>query len=962
MHNNTIHLLVGCGTAGLVTMAEQIKRRAYSKGGADGGIYCYLAVDSDKGSLCCFAKVFERLAGGRLAGLVRTIHLSCDDYDSFEAFVKHHFAIPFLNGNDADGLKRLQEHWWYDDDGRPYGEKQREPERAVDFYGLTWRKLPEIEEAVDNLVEAALNKSWEDGPPTFDVHVIASLAEETGRGSWSLVEFKVRECLEKRGFPVRPVGILFDASIYRDEFCHPEKYLRLKVNALTGLSELSTWMDNERRKKPISYRLPNLDMPARENCDVLAVGCKEKSPRSAEGPICSPLFKCRNANHPCSPAECFKATGRELFLKMASATVSASRINSFSPSSISTSSSATFDVEVDKIDAFCRNRARAIVLNEMRTSSDDVSSAVSQFFESIPINARVRDFSDIRPDQKGSLWQRVAFELVRRASPVFERILHELPTDPDVIKYDLLRSPTVDYVQEALTAVLSALGFRDGDEHIRETVRAFAMGVFRGSLGQRPSLGRLKAFLRNFIDEMAVAHELPVSIEAPIPADVAVKKFRERTILERLLGKPQFSEEEIFALVHRHEEVFAGILVDQLLVDSYGKMRIVIEKMTACVLKEAQHLIASVDIIEAGCTTVLDKLTEDELRDVGISKGTDPFEQLFVVAPDSDLKAIVENGANRILKPIVESRDSLDRLIGEAVVIGSSFGDSFERMVNRVAEEFDKAHGEESLKDYVSHQLSEIVGSHVFLNEDFIEDNFSFLKVLERNRQYWNEEARRCDGNPEILERKSGFFRRTLGAELVIDDNELRCPILPPVRVLKYSIIDTFAYYARPDVSEPHEETMIVSVPFEKEEDWKTYRDKDAIDIEFGGLKWTMIDITDPATSAYSYSAVVDASIVPSVNRSLSADFPDEIDKGSKPEENIYVRRHPFDSISAFGYYRERVVTEKLIESERKDGKPIFDEDATLGGLGHVSPFYVRNDEVSEARWKPWMTDINEDK
>lgn len=315
MNRETVHLLVGCGTAGLATMAAQIERRAYSKGGADGGIYCYLAVDSDKGSLCCFANVLERMARERFSGLVRTIFLSCDDYDSFGEFVKHHFAIPFLNGNNVDGLKRLQEHWWYDDDGRPYGEKQREPERAVDFYGLTWRKLPEIEEAVDNLVEAALNKSWEDGPPTFDVHVIASLAEETGRGSWSLVAFKVRECLEKRGFPVRPVGILFDASIYRDEFCHPEKHLRLQVNSLTGLSEISCWMDNERRNPPLSYCLPDLKWPISRNCDVLRVIGDGDSP-SSQGPI-SELHLITERYGMYSPLDYFKAVGTELNLTLA---------------------------------------------------------------------------------------------------------------------------------------------------------------------------------------------------------------------------------------------------------------------------------------------------------------------------------------------------------------------------------------------------------------------------------------------------------------------------------------------------------------------------------------------------------------------------------------------------------------------------------------------------------------------
>ena len=501
-----------------------------------------------------------------------------------------------------------------------------------------------------------------------------------------------------------------------------------------------------------------------------------------------------------------------------------------------------------------------------------------------------------------------------------------------------------------------------GGDSVRGVVRKHAMRVFRGSHGSERSIGRLKDFLLQVKAVVDIASDLPATIELPLSAECAAEKFGKRTVLETLLLRPRFNDLEVFELLHRDGEIFSGIVVDQFLVENYVEIRRVVSDVLGRVSGEINCLLAVVAKIEEGCIKVCAKLAEDGLGDFGVPRGDNPFESLFAT-PDRSLEAIVENGANRILKPIVESQKALRNLISDAIPLDGHFGTLMDGIVERAIEKAAQSCGSETVED-VSHLIQCAIKDGDLLKDNFIADNFSFMAVLERNRTYWNEEAKRHTGNSDTLDKLSDFFYRMLGTGFVWNGHELRSPVLPPVKVLKYSIIATFHYYARPDVRASEEaqvrEEMTVFVPFKEDGEWKI--NKQEIGGRIGSLSCELIDVDDPASSIFSYTALVDVTIAPPVHHSRPIDIPD----GSVPQKNVEsgrrhgkvkrARLHPFDMISALNYYCDGDVMAKLIEAERKDGKSIFDSDPILGGLGYVSPIYVRNRAMSEARWKPWMS------
>ena len=970
MSMEKVHLLVGCGKAGVATMAAQIRRRLYSRGRREEEIYCYLAVDSNRETLDCFEKIIRGLPGDRDTCRGRTILLS--SYGPLGLIVKDCFVTPFLNGNDADGLKRLQEHWWYDADGRPYGEDRHEPERAIDFYGLTWSYLPKIGTTVDDLVEEALRRSWS-GRPEVDVHVIASLAEETGRGAWSLVALKVRECLEERGISTRPVAVLYDASIYRNEYrYHLQNDLRLKVNALTGISELSCWMGNERRNPPLSYRLPNLRSPTQRACDDLrVVGDGDSS--STEGPF-SELQLITERHGLGSPLDHFKEIGRVLHLRLASDADSFGFINSnrsFSSGRIGSCGSATFEVDIGGIEEFCHREACNIAIERFLQNADDVSPDVEQFFSSIPANDSVRGLDGIRPVRGGTLFQRLAAVLVKRAGAKFEGFLTSLPAEGTARAKERLglvvEALPGSEIREAMAEVLSGLGMDDGPEGVRDIVRRSAMRVFSGRPDQRPSLGRVRDFLAQLTGGILKFRAFPETVSPPEPATDAVTRFGKRTFVEALLFRPRFNDAEISVLLRRKGETFSGIVVDQFLVENYGGMKRVVGEFVDRVLGEVERLLARVAGIADGLVKESERSAHDEeslwdqlweavsSRETGRSRAEDPFQGLFVT-PDRLMDVIREereelarSASNHVLKPIVESREWLRHMIGDAILLGDHHG--WCAVENPVLLEDDD-------DEFLSARVRELVRSvrnSVRLEDGFFEEQFSFLAVLERNRVFWNEELKRQAGTERLAE-MAEYFRGMLGAEPVIDPST-RLLELQPVDVLKYTIINSLSGRSMVgwelDYRVPSETSLIVHVPFKKDYDWE--KQLSANERIHWKIRFEIFDVTNPASSLYSYSSILHETVVPSALPVWRpADKPEPENHHAVREQKSQEPVFPFDFIRSLKYYREPDIREKLIEAERKDGKPIFDKDEFLGGLGYLSPFHVRNDEVSKTRWKPW--------
>ena len=953
-------LIIGCGGSGLATMTEFCKRLAYSKN-CETSEYGYLAIDSDENALDNFSRSIEYTWKGRCRPFVQTVALGrgCEYVDQI---VTPYFIAPFKSGDNDVGRERLKEHWWHDEAGQPYRGNpgiRGAVANAVDSYGFTWFVLRNLSDAIGQAIDWFRMSGINDGNPDdfLDVYVISSLAGDTGRGCWNLVALKVREYLLSRyRLCVRIIGVLYDAMVYRDIFADGRNLeLRCKVNTLTGLSELSVWLNNERRKMPISYRLPDLRNPQRENCDAIVAGGIEEMP--CEGPITELRLigksECGYKPH----QQYIKETADTLFLEMSSKALASKRINYFA--SVGSSGSATFEVEAAKIEGFCTAAAYDIVLNRMLDGGEDVAPDVAQFFDTIPINKKINGIADVRPGGSGNIFQRLARALMKRNRARFEHFLQNLPsmnTNEVQKKMESVvgRMPAVD-VELALKDVLSALRIEEGPAGINAVIEASALCVLHGSPEQNLSLGRLRNFLMRINADISMLLELPAKIDPPMVVEDVIRDFGKRTIREMLLCKPRFNENEIATLLRNEGEVFSGVVADQFLVENYGEMRRVVVDLSQRVQKMIQRTVSCVEKMEQCCLKIRGTFAKDVYKSFDIPIGEDAFKELFVL-PDRSLEAIMgdERNVTSILKPIVESRESLSRLIDGAVSIYPGFEDSCERILRQMSYEKDKV---------FDHELSQLIIQHVQLGKDFMRENFSFMKVLARNRKYWNDELDRHRGDSSWQDMASDVFRRALGVEPIVDWDGARK--LPPVEVIKKSIIATFAH--RTNLNGEIEKscvkhaTMTVWVPFEMTDgDWWLCEHQAEMSTRLA-CTVELLDIADQASSIYAYYSHIVVSVVhpectderPDVSAppKKSKNIPDVQSTEKRTAERPW---HLFDAYRSLRYYMERDVNEKLKEAEREDGKAIFDKGRGVGGLGYPSPIYVRDKKWSALRWKPW--------
>ena len=712
---------------------------------------------------------------------------------------------------------------------------------------------------------------------------------------------------------------------------------------MTGLSELSCWIDNEARKIPISFRLPSLKMPEREDCDVIVVPCGKEA---FNGPIDELRLIDGNGCRCQSPQRCFNETADALFLEMSSVKLASRRVNEFT--SMRSSGAATFEVDIEEIDKYCMGEACRTVLKKMSEGGCDVSSSVSRFFDTIPLNKKICSIVDVRPDDGGNIFQRLSSLLMKRNAGRFDDFARNLPMmKPEEARMKLrfvAERMSARDVEVSMNEVLLTLGLDGGIEKVEDFIWSCVMEVLQGSGGHVPMFGRLRDFLLQLRNDIVAAHDIPRTIDPPMSAAVAIQEFGKRTVLETLLCKPRFNKDETSILLDCVGGHFSGVVADQFLVENYEEMYRVVGDLTGRVLKKVESLIARVDRIVNSC------------REVHGAPSEDKFKSVFVT-PDRSFDAIVDNECMnarcRILKPVVESRESLSNLVESALSIADGLQAFGERMLREMPDK------EKSLEHELTRQISE----NVRLTDGFIENNFSFMSVLVRNREYWNDELKQRKGDPEREGWASDFFRGTLGTELVVDWDGSRK--LPPVDVLKYTIVDTFAYRTNPscDFDERCEadRSLTVWAPFDMTEEQRS-RCEHQSKVNAGSvLSFELIDITDPASSLYAYFSHVDVKIIaPNRHSGMSgvnvdADATNHCSKRAPIDRSVMRPWHKFDAYQSLMYYMEHDVHDKLKEAESKDGKSIFGKCARLGALGYISPIYVRDAEWSSRRWKPWM-------
>lgn len=266
-------LLIGCGGTGIKALVSFNKQMAGDpeRRHKMWEEVSYLVIDTNQTDIGNFEKSINdgmEFAGGNIRPIVKAVHIT--DTNALLNDIVHKYIVQQTDENE---LAQLRKNWWFSpDEKQPYTAIYRRDtgDGAAQCppiaYMFMWEYLPRLEAVIDSLLNEIVARNSEEINPLSDlqVYLVAGLCGGTGRGTWNLVAFKIRECILRRvpNARVDLPAIFLDSSCYADLTPNaPDKNIPKQVNAVTGWSELSAWLSIRDVRSCYNYSLPALREP-----------------------------------------------------------------------------------------------------------------------------------------------------------------------------------------------------------------------------------------------------------------------------------------------------------------------------------------------------------------------------------------------------------------------------------------------------------------------------------------------------------------------------------------------------------------------------------------------------------------------------------------------------------------------------------------------------------------------------
>jgi hypothetical protein len=280
------NLYIGFGGAGgkvLSALAECIHQDFEASKQADMD-YAFVLVDTDQADLRASSEKIER----NLSGLVSRANLLVDTIamgGPFKTkFSKEVFtAYDRYRRNLRAGQENLLQRAWWMVPGAAGAEstpltlpgvedpKEGASQMPLASHLMTFWNEARIKDVVGRIVDGFKVRFAEQaGNKRINMYFVTSLAGGTGRGSWAALSFLFRHAFEDRGIQASPLGLFLDAGVFEPRFSKsdPDVMTQLRLNALTGFSELAMFLRNATEFNPgkellgrtgkLAYELPSL--------------------------------------------------------------------------------------------------------------------------------------------------------------------------------------------------------------------------------------------------------------------------------------------------------------------------------------------------------------------------------------------------------------------------------------------------------------------------------------------------------------------------------------------------------------------------------------------------------------------------------------------------------------------------------------------------------------------------------
>lgn len=978
-------LIIGCGGSGIATLTrlnELLAGNPEWRYRISNDVF-YLVADTEYSALDQFEQKVKEQMGRTAHPFIARVQLS-EGFNILNEVIAPNFDLRNRPKNEGGkGVERLKEYWWHDANGEPF----RAPlvsnlqlgagQCPTASYGLAWWKMAEIEHVVQNIVQTMLTRGNADPNQLVNMNliIVSGMAGGTGRGCWNMLTFKIRQFLKQRyQVEAAPVGVFFDASCF-DNIMKSAKSQRIsmKVNALTGLSELSCWMRLSRGGLLYDYHLPNLRTPLRKSTDVLQTNVDVTRNQMDQAPVNNAYIICEGNGVAVlsSHTQYQEMVGAGLYALITNSEINAQKVNE--PEPFLSLAASTFDVDSIRLQSYFENQGRIAAVRTLIAADDTYSASndkgrsalandVNVFFDKVPLLIPVSGAESLEPARDGTLLQRVYDELMKEARG-------KLPNLSDALKRgslddakDAARSlgkalddaRVKSVFEQVFTANLKAILKDLHATDLTDVIRREMFNVYRGGEGW-PSIGRAQCFIAELEAQLLrVRDSLPDAVFVDNEAQrqnmearkyllAEIEKASGRTFKEKLIGKGIFNAEEQKDLEKKARAAILCVnypLVRRAFVAKLDEALEAIRSFTGALAELASMLKVVVATFENA------KKTSAGLDD---SKDGDPHEALFVDDdPRRIFDALVETDDTtrfykRVLKPIMTRQEVLV-LAAEKIQMGEEVHAELEKTLADLLDARKKEKRNSDEMGTLRVRLTDTIRDHVQLPDKFLVEHFTFKEVLKKNREKWNELIKRRQGNhqqrAELFER----FQRFLGVEperdTEGDGRDYKLPVAEElITKISISIVKTCLpwWKLEKNVNQEDLQTVMLFLPIDLKDREVVFRGQ--LKDEIRSLSIRVLH------EGNSNGGVTPFHIVAFASQSVqSAD-------GEGEEDG----EHEFDKILGLSYYKDPDVEKWLRWAEKEDGKSIFHRGENNRGVGYISPIFVRNEGLRKIRWKPWM-------
>jgi hypothetical protein len=861
-----------------------------------------------------------------------------DGVDSIAHLIDYHMNAQGLQ--DPRAREALERHWWHRG-GLPFTARRllASPEKGAGQCPLVsrflaWKALGRIDEVVRDLLRN-IRARVEGEQFSVDLVLTGSLAGGTGRGCWSLLSFRIRQMLADQGISCQPFGYFFDQGCFSDVMAaFPDQEHKLKVNALTGLSELVMWIRNDHQEAPLVYRLPSLEGANRSELDAIDAHRSRMKVKSARGasPVDAAfvIFESSKSGTPDSNHAYFYMLATCLYARTVNSEIWSQQANS--PQPLYSLGSASYEIPATSLLEFMVERGRQTLVERLIRPAD-ASELQRQAGElSEPLHLDGHSLRALMPKEDGNLIQRIVCQL-RQQAPIrqFLACLEEDNLEDAMEQADLIERSDRAKVEQVIH---EAFGSITGSASPASYLKSRIQDLITGAPGKE-SVATARLVVRQTREFLlGQTQDLPSRPSAP-EDQRSLRARTEEAGRKEFLGVfgRRFNEQERQNLEGAARNRFVAVNFEE------------ITKLLRARFAELALLLQRYEDLLERIETLLDQRARDR-RKLADHKAVGLFTQEGRLAESVPGMFDATRYVRRVLKPVVNNeliQREVEGRLNTNPHVARALGDLY--LVLRHELEQLEDMGEltfatlEKVRGRVDGAL-ESATDHVDISHDFIKQHFNFEAVVRELMRVWSAGISATDrvDRGKLMRLFAQFFGLDPEPYLNVDGQMAEPDLSTAVTAMGASLAATCDpfFVKRSNTGAQDDDRVILFLPglktFDQDFAQKLENSEHA---ERRGLGRGFQVRT---TSAGSQERNPFAMITFAVER-----FPDLQD------------RHDFGGVESVNYWRNSAsITEWLEWTERADGESVFSDHDFNVGIGHVDPLFVQDEAWSKLRWKPW--------